>query len=82
MYIEAPIEVCSFPLILILGIFCLQFLAKIQHLRICTDEKDLELKRYAMRVCSRIKSNHVVKSPYLFIEVLDLGSYAKTNTFI
>ena len=82
MYIEPTVEVCSSPLILILRIFCLQFLAKIQHLRICTDEEDLELKRYAVRVRSRIKSNHVLKSPYLFIEILDLGSYAEANTFI
>ena len=51
MNIEATIEVSTPPLILVLWIFCLQFLAEIQHLRICTDEEDLELKRYAVRVC-------------------------------
>ena len=82
MYIEASIEVRTSPMILILRIFCLEFLAKIQHLRICTDEEDLELKRYAVRICSRMKRNHLQISPYLFIEILDLGTYAETNTFI
>ena len=82
MYVEAPIEVRTSPLILLLRIFCLEFLAEIQHLRICTDEEDLELKRYAVRICSRMKSNHLRRGPYLFIEILDLGTNAETNTFI
>ena len=82
MYVEATVEVRTSPLILILRIFCYQFLAEIEHLRICTDEEDLELKRYAVRVCSRLTSNHVLKSPYLFIEILDLGTYAETNTLM
>ena len=82
MYIETSIEVCTSPLILILRIFCLQFLAKVQHLRICTDEEDLELKRYAVRECSGMRRNHVRRGPYLFIEILNLSSYTETNTFI
>ena len=63
MYVEGPIVVGSFIVVLVFRIFWRALLPEVQHLRVSTDEEDLKLLIEVLYLCADAKANSFVR-PY------------------